>query len=78
MALKPWLWWVKKIVTVVVNATQDHGSESPALHAWFPLATARTYMNSLPNLREFIRSIPLLTLGGRIDAWSTKVLIFRG
>ncbi len=35
------------IVTVVVDATRDHGFESPVLHEWLPPATPWTYIDSL-------------------------------
>jgi hypothetical protein len=47
MVLDPWLWWVEMIVTAVVDATRDHGFESPVLHEWLPPATPWTYMDSL-------------------------------
>ncbi len=46
MVLDAWLCWVEMIVTVVVNATRDHGFESPVLHEWLPPAAAWNYMVS--------------------------------
>ncbi|MFN8742580.1 MAG: hypothetical protein ACK5YR_21820 [Pirellula sp.] len=33
-------------VTVVINATRDHGFASPVLHEWLPPAAPGTYMDS--------------------------------
>jgi hypothetical protein len=50
-----WVWgW--NIVTVVVNATQDHGSESPDFKSNGSRPKPRTYMDSLP-------------LKGKYDTW---------
>ncbi len=48
MVFDPWLWWVEMNVTVVVDATRDHGFESPVLHEWLhPLHLGLTWILSV-------------------------------
>jgi hypothetical protein len=52
-----------KIVTVVVNATRDHGFESPVLREWLPPAIPWTYMDSFV---RFISVTIMRTIGDRV------------
>ena len=72
MVLDPWLWWVEMIVTVVVDATRDHGFESPVLHEWLPPATPWTYMDSF-GLSSYEFTMPHGSVIETIPALSTAV-----